>query len=635
MPFIMFGRGSQARRSIEILPRLAKGGSVDAKVIAHRPGTFKVNARTVTVKRANRMTGEIPVNVLFPPLDKITFVNPPEHVYTGTVSGIEAQVWDKAGLERKGLDVRMISSNPRIASIDGFGNISAHKTGSVTLQADVEDIKSEINIKVLANPVKRLELTANMKEARTGDVIQFKATAKTGLGKVIEDAPVNYSVIGKPAEKRAAAASALIEQDGRFVAETPGVYTIMAHSGSLVEQQTVRVTARNLNTKLELVGHGPVLDVYSSDLWVWEGVNGRDYAVTGTWGAKGDAYFWDVTDPANMKTIDTVRVDARTVNDVKLSKDGKICIISREGASNRKNGLVILDVSNPADVKVLSRFDDKLTGGVHNVFIDNNHVYAVNNGVRYDVINIEDPTKPYRVSQFELNTPGHGVHDVWIENGIAFSSNWQDGLQLVDVGGVTAGRPFRKFGETASPEIGSPFEGGGSPANPIQFAGYEYASGWNHAAFPYLNTETKKFYVLAGDEAFPYGLNGPAQKTPEIAAGWIHFVDFTDPLNPKEAARYEVPEAGSHNFWVEDDILYAAFYNGGLRVVDVSGDLMGDLYKQGREIGWYLPMHREATIPNAPMVWGPQPHKGTIFFTDMNSGLWAVRIVEKKKGGTN
>ena len=44
-----------------------------------------------------------------------------------------------------------------------------------------------------------------------------------------------------------------------------------------------------------------------------------------------------------MKTIDTVRVDARTVNDVKLSADGRIAVISREGASNRKNGLVILD----------------------------------------------------------------------------------------------------------------------------------------------------------------------------------------------------------------------------------------------------------------------------------------------------
>ena len=32
-----------------------------------------------------------------------------------------------------------------------------------------------------------------------------------------------------------------------------------------------------------------------------------------------------------------------------------------------------------------------MTGGVHNVFIYDNHVYAVNNGRKYDVINIEDP----------------------------------------------------------------------------------------------------------------------------------------------------------------------------------------------------------------------------------------------------
>ena len=53
-------------------------------------------------------------------------------------------------------------------------------------------------------------------------------------------------------------------------------------------------------------------------------------------GADGTAYFWDVKDPSNIKKIDSVQVDARTVNDVKVSEDGKTCVISREGASNRK-----------------------------------------------------------------------------------------------------------------------------------------------------------------------------------------------------------------------------------------------------------------------------------------------------------
>jgi hypothetical protein len=29
------------------------------------------------------------------------------------------------------------------------------------------------------------------------------------------------------------------------------------------------------------------------------------------------------------------------------------------------------------------------------------------------------------------------------------------------------------------------------------------------------------------------------------------------------------------------------------------------------------------------MVWGAQPHKGHVFFSDTNSGLWAVRLLPK------
>ena len=67
---------------------------------------------------------------------------------------------------------------------------------------------------------------------------------------------------------------------------------------------------------------------------------------------------------------------------------------------------MILDVSNPAEVKELSAFDEGLTGGEHNVFIYQDHVYAINNSRRYDVIDISDPAVPNRVGQFELDTPG-------------------------------------------------------------------------------------------------------------------------------------------------------------------------------------------------------------------------------------
>jgi hypothetical protein len=89
-----------------------------------------------------------------------------------------------------------------------------------------------------------------------------------------------------------------------------------------------------------------------------------------------------------------------------------------------------------------------------------------------------------------------------------------------------------------------------------------------------------------------------------------------------------VPEAGAHNIWVEDGLLYIAYYQGGLRVVDVSGELRGDLYKQGREVAWFQSAGEEgeAVVPNAPLAWGPQPHKGNVFMSDMNSGLWVIQV---------
>ncbi len=39
--------------------------------------------------------------------------------------------------------------------------------------------------------------------------------------------------------------------------------------------------------------------------------------------------------------------------------------------------------------------------------------------------------------------------------------------------------------------------------------------------------------------------------------------------------------------------------------------------------------------PNLPLAWGAQPHKGLIYFNDINSGLWIVKLGPKiEKGST-
>ncbi len=600
---------SRGRRSVTI--------DDDGTVEALAPGNFTIVARTrrrgstgegqeSRSLLGERLTAEIPVTVLPPPLVGMTIVLPEGRLYAGTAVPIRVEGVDDRGAARGVDELVLTSSDPAVGMITPFGQLELLSPGRFTAAAKAEGVLSTEDLEVLANPVASLALEADADEARTGDVLHFSPVARDVNGSPVAGVPVRLSLAVRPDDDLGSAATGQIEQDGRFVAEAPGIYTITATCGGTTARKSVRIVPRDVGRELELIGRGNVFETHTSDLWVWEGVDGRDYAVTGTWGANGDAIFWDVTDPEHIERIATVNVDARTVNDVKVSADGRLCVLSREGASNRKNGVVLVDVSNPREPQILTSYDDALTGGVHNVFLDQNNIYALSAGRRYDVIDAADPRSPRTIGSYELDTPGHSIHDVWIEEGLAYSSNWRNGVHIVDVGAGLRG---------------------GSPSKPQLVAKYAYPSGWNHAAFPYRDKQTGRFYVVAGDEAFPYGLH--TQGLPTYPRGWFHFIDFTDLESPREVARYQVPEAGTHNLWIEGDILYGAYYNGGLRVVDISGELMGDLYRQGREIAFFLPADPEGHIPNAPMVWGPQPYKGNIFFSDWNTGLWCVSFEEE------
>ena len=563
----------------------------------------------VRVNTARNVRDSIAFSVDFPPVRNVVIAPTSERFFVGASVRHEATVYDATDFLRRDVPVTWSTDDPGIASVDRYGELTAHRAGIAILTATAEGVRQSHRYTVIPNPIRTLTLSMSQDSARTGDVLHATAIALDAGGQRVSDAPVSFSLIAHPEDTVVAQfPPAEIDQQGRFVAQKAGDYTILAIAPGHVARYTVQIANRLVTQEVQFIGQGPVRDVPTSDLWIWEGVDGRDYAVTGTWGANGVAYFWDVTDPSSPELIDSVVVDARTVNDVKISEDGRVAVISREGASNRRNGIVILDVTNPRDVQIHSTFDDELTGGVHNVFIYDNHVYAVNNGRRFDVINIEDPTNPHRVGRFELDTPGHAIHDVWVVDGIAYTSNWGDGVVLIDVGNGIMG---------------------GSPSNPIKITSYADFGGATHAAFPY-ESPTGKFYVFMGDERGRPGFDGQEGNVPPLMGGYIHIVDFTDPMNPEEVARYEVPEAGSHNLWIEDDKLYAAYYNGGMRVVDISGELKGNLKYQNREIARYLAYDPEGYVPNAPFTWGPQPYKGNLFFAEHNSGLWAVKLQPRR-----
>jgi hypothetical protein len=619
-------------------------------VTAHRAGEYEIVALlpAAEVERATATASDsgqrsvIPVRVRPSPATRLEIQGLPDTVMVGAALPLGARVVDAGGQVQ---DVRpeFAIDNADLATLTTQGPIFAgsanahafyrrerpdvypgeaaalletNNAGTLTITAEHDGISAVATLRIIKNPAAELDLTATAERVRTGDVVRLTTMTRDAQGYQV-DGPVRYALRAFPdaerAESRAAGSAAQVLPDGRFVAEQPGLYAVTARSGNAVGEVAIRVESRDVAQPIEFLGQGPVRDRVTSDLWVWEGLDGRDYAITGTWQAEGHAYFWDVTDPTRMERIAEIQVDARTVNDVKVSEDGRIAVISREGASNRRNGLVILDVADPHHPEIIARYDDQMTGGVHNVFIHDGHVYAINNGRRWDIINIEDPSQPFRVGRFESSIPGRSVHDVWVRDGVAFQAGNTEGIVVVDVGGGGAG---------------------GTPANPVEIGRMPQITGWNHAVWPFQSPSTGKFYVIAGDESHPVNPRDPANiisvdsGMASRAMGWLHFIEFDDAEQPVEIARYRVPEAGPHNLWVdwEAEILYVAYFNGGLRVVDLSGELVGDLYRQGREIAKFYSDDLESFIPNAPMVWGPQPYKGNIFFSDFHSGLWAVRL---------
>jgi hypothetical protein len=321
-------------------------------------------------------------------------------------------------------------------------------------------------------------------------------------------------------------------------------------------------------------------------------------------------------------------VDARVVNDVSTTADGKIGVITREGASSRKNGIVFLDLSSPLHPKVLSEYTETVTSGVHSAFVDGHYAYITDDGRRMmRVIDFEDPTHPKEVGHWQVENSvlsggaqasgsrmaadaavnGRYLHDIQVKDGLAYLAYFKDGLVILDVGnGIKNGSP-------ANPQLVSRFT-----YNTTDFYPPDMLAG-THTIFRFGK------YLVVGDEVFPQFFNYLSREHIRTR-GRLHILDLSDLGHPKLVAFYEVPEQGSHNVWVENEVLYVGNFEAGLRVIDLSGELRGDLRAQGREIGSVRTAAADGFRANVPMAWGAQPHKGMIYASDMNSGLWVARL---------
>ncbi len=81
-------------------------------------------------------------------------------------------------------------------------------------------------------------------------------------------------------------------------------------------------------------------------------------------------YALDISDPANPVVADSIKSNTRLVNDMQNTADGNYMVFTREGASDRKNGIVIADTHDPLHPKEISQFVDGVSAGVHSIYIE-------------------------------------------------------------------------------------------------------------------------------------------------------------------------------------------------------------------------------------------------------------------------
>ena len=586
-------------------------GRVDSTglVTAGATGILNVTAAAMVPGRTGKPTlGFAQVSVLPLPAARVAVSPQPSRALAGTSRALVAYAVSSGG-DRRYDQVTWSSSRPLVVEVSNAGLLTARVPGTATVTASAGGATQSWRVTVVPNPVARVGLAPADTQVRTGDVIRFRFSATTAARRPVAEAHPEWAVapVGE--------GTATIDGEGVFVANEPGTYRVLATLGARTTAAVVRVDARSITRQISIVGRLP-LKIDGAELWLHP--DGK-HAYMSTIGDR--IYAIDISDPAKPALTDSVVVDARVVNDVMTTEDGKFGVMTREGASSRKNGIVILSFEDPAHPKPIAEFTETVTGGVHSTYVYRGYIYLTDDATgSMRVIDIRDPYHPKQVARWQVERPeaGRTLHDIDIRDGLATLSYWNDGLVILDVGnGIKGGSP-------ENPQLVLQFK---YDLNAL-YRRVEQAGGPGFIRGTHTSWRVGNRYVFVGDEVFPARQQGGGPGVIGLgrAYGRLHVIDISDTSSVREVAWFEPEDGGAHNVWVAGDTLYLGDYQGGLRILDISGELKGDLLAQGREYAHVHTGDPSGKTPNMANAWGAIYRDGLIYVPDINSGLWVVRL---------
>ncbi len=331
-----------------------------------------------------------------------------------------------------------------------------------------------------------------------------------------------------------------------------------------------------------IVGSAAYNNVYN-EIWGFT-INNREFAVIGS---TSGTHIFDVTDPVNSSQVQFIAgadVGPAIIHRDYHDRNGYLYAVSDEGNST----LQIINLKQLPDTAIVVYDSNELIRTSHNIFIDEslNKLYAC--GVRKGdtwgsstslaIYDIENPTNPIHLTNYEVPGTGYNVHDMWVKNDTAFLNNGGNGLFVVD------------FTNHSDPQIIGSLT--------------EYPDkGYNHSGWP---TSDMKTYVMA-DEDWGYDL-----KVLDIS-------NLSD-INVTATFSSEINENSiAHNQLIKDNHVYVSSYHDGLQVYDISNQ---ENPIKVASYSTYL-MNDHNSYRGA---WGVYPFlpSGNILVSDMQYGLYVL-----------
>jgi hypothetical protein len=340
----------------------------------------------------------------------------------------------------------------------------------------------------------------------------------------------------------------------------------------------------------------------------------------------------DVSDPGHPRVVSRIKTRPGT-HSHKARLCGNILVINAESYKGWKQGdkagLAFFDISNPAQPREIAFMEmgglDTGGTGVHRFSLDRDKklIYASASATGYQgnitmIVDFSDATKPREIGRWWA--PGQwiagGEKPTWqgTEVRTHHPNRWDNRLYVPLWGG---GFSIVDITDMKKPRTISHFD-------------YHPAYSWpTHTALPVGHKILGRDWLIVFDEAMGGTASPPAFM-------WVF--DITDETNPVPVATFQVPEQERkflgegrfgahqpHEYVGPDNLVYAAWFSGGLRVIDISNP-----YRPG-EVAHYVPKpptgFRSAQTNDLFVA-----ADGLIYLIDRNNGLDILKLAPMVKG---